>query len=91
LEAIAIRRNFGSRGGFLQANPPEQPMADKEKRDKDGLLHSKPGSVDQQSEDSFPTSDAPSFSPGAVGAPEKRETKQPSADDIKAAEKKLKK
>jgi hypothetical protein len=65
-------------------------MATKEKRDKDGLTHSKPGSVDQQSEDSFPASDTPSFSPGAIGAPEERKTKQPSADEIKAAEKKVK-
>ena len=65
-------------------------MASKAKRDADGLLHSKPGSVDQQSEDSFPTSDAPSFSPDAVGAPEDRKTKQPGADEIKAAEKKVK-
>ena len=65
-------------------------MASKEKREKDGLPHSKPGSVDQQSEDSFPTSDAPSFAPGAVGAPEERKTRQPDADEIKAAEKKVK-
>jgi hypothetical protein len=65
-------------------------MASKEKRDKDGLTHSKPGSIDQQSEDSFPASDTPSFSPGAVGAPENRKTKQPSAEDVKAAEKKVK-
>ncbi|HSM94393.1 MAG TPA: hypothetical protein VLT91_00015 [Rhizomicrobium sp.] len=65
-------------------------MASKAKRDADGLLHSKPGSVDQQSEDSFPTSDAPSFSPGAVGAPEDRKTKPPGTDEIKAAEKKVK-
>ena len=65
-------------------------MVSREKRDEDGLPHSKPGSVDQQSEDSFPASDTPSFSPGAVGAPEARKTKQPSADDIKAAEKKVK-
>ncbi|MGN6146990.1 MAG: hypothetical protein ACTHPD_00470 [Rhizomicrobium sp.] len=65
-------------------------MESKPKRDADGQTHSKPGSVDQQSEDSFPTSDAPSFSPGAVGAPEERKTKQPSAEEIKEAEKKVK-
>jgi hypothetical protein len=43
-------------------------------RDADGLPHSRPGSVNQQSEDSFPASDAPTFSPGAVGAPVNRET-----------------
>jgi len=68
----------------------EQPMESKPKRDVDGETHSKPGSVDQQSEDSFPASDTPSFSPGAVGAPEDRKTKQPGADEIKAAEKKVK-
>jgi hypothetical protein len=65
-------------------------MVSNPKRDADGQTHSKPGSVDQQSEDSFPASDTPSFSPGAVGAPEERKTRQPSADEIKAAEKKVK-
>jgi hypothetical protein len=65
-------------------------MTAQPKRDADGKTHSKPGSVDQQSEDSFPASDTPSFSPGAVGAPEDRKTKQPSAEEIKAAEKKVK-
>jgi hypothetical protein len=66
-------------------------MDSKPKRDVDGQTHSKPGSIDQQSEDSFPTSDAPSFSPGAVGAPS-GETQPPSADDhdVKEAEKKVK-
>lgn len=49
-------------------------MAGKMKRDADGVTHSKAGSVDQQVEDSFPASDAPSFSPGAIGAPENRKT-----------------
>lgn len=49
-------------------------MTAKIKRDVDGVTHSKPGSVDQQAEDSFPASDAPSFSPGAVGAPPNRKT-----------------
>lgn len=49
-------------------------MANKMKREADGVMHSKPGSVDQQVEDSFPASDAPSFSPGAIGAPENRKT-----------------
>ena len=67
-------------------------MADKPKRDADGVPHSKPGSVDEQSEDSFPASDAPSFSPGAIGAPEERKTKQPKSDShlVKEAEKKVK-
>lgn len=49
-------------------------MAGKLKRDADGVTHSTPGSVDQQVEDSFPASDAPSYSPGAIGAPENRKT-----------------
>lgn len=67
-------------------------MASKEKRDKDGLPHSKPGSVDQQMEDTFPASDAPSFSPGAVGAPEDRQTKPKTGGSaaVKDAEKKAK-
>ncbi|HVU19981.1 MAG TPA: hypothetical protein VHE09_04565 [Rhizomicrobium sp.] len=67
-------------------------MADKSKRDADGIPHSKPGSVDEQSEDSFPASDAPSFSPGAIGAPEERTSKQPRADShlVKEAAKKVK-
>jgi hypothetical protein len=67
-------------------------MTDKPKRDADGVPHSKPGSVDEQSEDSFPASDSPSFSPGAIGAPEERKTKQPKPDShlVKEAEKKVK-
>jgi hypothetical protein len=61
-------------------------------READGIVHSQPGSIDQQSEDSFPTSDAPSFSPGAVGAPVERESDAPtpSDHDVKDAEKKVK-
>lgn len=71
---------------------------EKAKREVDGLVHSKPGSVDQQAEDSFPASDAPTFSPGAIGAPKDRETpplpdadgpekgkKSPTATDKKSA------
>ncbi len=67
-------------------------MTDTPKREADGLTHSKPNSVNNQSEDSFPASDAPSFSPGAIGAPEDRKTKQPKADShlVKEAEKKVK-
>lgn len=45
-----------------------------QERDADGVSHSPPGSVTQQSEDSFPASDSPAFSPGAVGAPVDRHT-----------------
>ena len=67
-------------------------MTEKARREADGVPHSKPGSVDQQMEDTFPASDAPSFSPGAIGAPTKRKTKPKTADScsVKAAEKKVK-
>jgi len=67
-------------------------MTDKPKREADGLTHSKPNSVNNQSEDSFPASDAPSFSLGAIGAPEERKTKPTTGDSslVKDAEKKVK-
>ena len=66
-------------------------MRAKSKRESDGLSHSKPGSVDQQLEDSFPTSDAPSFSPGAVGAPQgKTPPATGDSQPVKDAEKKVK-
>lgn len=67
-------------------------MTEKAKRETDGAVHSKPGSVDQHSEDSFPASDTPSFSPGAIGAPADRKTKPKTAESgaVKAAEKKVK-
>jgi len=67
-------------------------MTEKPKREADGAVHSEPGSVDQQSEDSFPASDTPSFSPGAIGAPTERKTKPKTAESgsVKAAEKKVK-
>ncbi len=66
-------------------------MTEKPKREADGVPHSKPGSINQQSEDSFPASDSPSFSPGAVGAPAERKTKPPKSDShlVKEAEKKV--
>jgi hypothetical protein len=39
----------------------------------DCVPHSKPGSVDQQMEDTFPASDPPSFSSSVIGAPHHRE------------------
>ncbi|HUB84416.1 MAG TPA: hypothetical protein VL971_01890 [Rhizomicrobium sp.] len=67
-------------------------MEPKIKRDADGVSHSKPGSVDQQMEDTFPASDPPSFSAGSIGAPEARKTKQPTGDSkvVKEAEQKVK-
>jgi hypothetical protein len=66
-------------------------MTSKIKRDSDGVSHSKPGSVDQQSEDTFPASDPPSFSSGSIGAPEGK-TKQPTGSSkvVKEAEEKVK-
>ncbi len=67
-------------------------MTEKPKHGADGVPHSKPGSVDQQMEDTFPASDAPSFAPGAIGAPEDRKSKPKTGDSgaVKAAEKKVK-
>jgi len=67
-------------------------MTEKPTREADGVVHSKPGSVDQQMEDTFPASDAPSFSPGAIGAPEDRKTtpKTGESGTVKAAEQKVK-
>lgn len=56
------------------------------KREADGIVHSHPGSIDQQSEDSFPTSDPPSTSSGAIGAPEKRVTTPPTAESPEVKE-----
>ena len=41
---------------------------------------SRPDRVTQQSEQSFPASDAPSFAPGAAGAPVHRRTARPAPD-----------
>ena len=60
-------------------------MAAKVKRDADGVTHSKPGSVDQQVEDSFPASDAPSYSPGSIGAPAGRHTPRSAGQKAKQA------
>jgi hypothetical protein len=50
-------------------------MASKPKPVPEELPHSKPGSVDQQMEDSFPASDPPSFSRVIAGAPAPRKRK----------------
>jgi hypothetical protein len=61
------------------------------RRGKDGLTHSRPGSVDQESEDSFPASDPPSYSTGFAGAPAKRKSKPKTGASrtVKDAEKKV--
>jgi hypothetical protein len=79
------------RRGFTRSCSREIMMRHTPKRESDGLTHSKPSSVDQQSEDSFPTSDPPSFSPGAVGAPRgKTEPAKAGHEAVKAAEKRVK-
>jgi hypothetical protein len=68
-------------------------MARQKRREADGQTHHPPKSVEQQSEDSFPTSDPPSFSGGqTIGAPPKRKSDaaKPHSQDVKAAENKLK-
>ena len=57
-------------------------MARARRREVDGQVHHPPKSIEQQSEDSFPASDPPSFSGGnIVGAPEKRKTNVGDAKD----------
>jgi len=67
-------------------------MGAKQNRDADGVTHSRPGSVDQQAEDTFPASDPPSFAPGAIGAPEDRKSSPKTSESasVKEAEKKVK-
>jgi hypothetical protein len=68
-------------------------MARQKRREADGQTHHPPKSVEQQSEDSFPTSDPPSFSGGqTIGAPPKRKSDpaNPRSQHVKAAEHKLK-
>jgi hypothetical protein len=50
-------------------------MNGKPRREADGQIHHPPGSVEQQSEDSLPTSDPPSFMGGQIiGAPDERKS-----------------
>jgi hypothetical protein len=66
---------------------------ERRKRDVDGQTHHPPKTVEQQSEDSFPASDPPSFNSGqAIGAPEERETEplKPDSKRVLEAEKKVK-
>lgn len=44
-------------------------MPGRRKIESDGLTHSPPGSVDEESEDSFPASDPPSNSVTRIGTP----------------------
>ncbi|MBV9330521.1 MAG: hypothetical protein JOZ55_03105 [Alphaproteobacteria bacterium] len=67
----------------------------KAKRDKaDGQTHHPPKSIEQQSEDSFPASDPPSFSGGnhIIGAPIARKSKaaKPHSAPVREAEAKVK-
>lgn len=67
----------------------------KAKRDRaDGQTHHPPKSIEQQSEDSFPASDPPSFSGGnhIVGAPVARKSKAAKSDSgpVRDAEEKVK-
>lgn len=66
---------------------------ERRKREEDGQTHHPPKSVEQQSEDSFPASDPPSYSGGgAIGAPEERKTKPVTAESnrVREAEEKVK-
>jgi hypothetical protein len=64
-------------------------MSPKAKYDADNMPHSRPGSVDQQMEDTFPASDAPSFPRVIIGAPagESRAQAPPRPANTKAAKK----
>jgi hypothetical protein len=64
----------------------------KEHLSTDTPAKSKEDKLDKQLEDSFPTSDPPSHSPGAVGAPKNRESEAPDGEHpaVKAAEEKAK-
>ena len=65
----------------------------KHRREVDGHTHHPPKTVEQQSEDSFPTSDPPSYSGGgAVGAPVERKSKPATSGSqrVKDAEKRAK-
>jgi hypothetical protein len=59
----------------------------------DGQTHHPPKTVEQQSEDSFPTSDPPSFAGGhAIGAPVERKSRAlgPNSQRVRDAERKVK-
>lgn len=66
---------------------------ERRKHEADGQTHHPPKSVEQQSEDSFPASDSPSYNGGgAIGAPVERETKplKPDSKRVVEAEAKVK-
>jgi len=60
--------------GVVSSNSKWTPVMAKPKREADGSSHSKPGSIDQQLEDTFPASDATSFPSTVIGAPANRST-----------------
>ncbi len=63
-------------------------MTKRKRREADGQTHHPARSVEQQSEDSFPASDPPSFSGGKhiVGAPTERKTNPAAAEKHKPSE-----
>ncbi|HEY1630567.1 MAG TPA: hypothetical protein VGF56_04590 [Rhizomicrobium sp.] len=65
---------------------------DKEHLSTDTPAKTKEEKLDKQLQDSFPTSDPPSYSGGAIGAPKSRESDAPTGDaqEVVAAEKKVK-
>lgn len=65
---------------------------DKEHLSTDTPARTAEDKLDKQLQDSFPTSDPPSFSAGSIGAPKARESEPPTADahEVLAAEKKVK-
>jgi len=65
-------------------------MAKSRRREADGQVHHPPKTVEQQSEDSFPASDPPTYSGGSVGAPVDRKS-APHGDDKQKKEKPAKK
>jgi len=58
-------------------------MAKSRRREADEQTHHPPKTVEQQSEDSFPASDPPTYSGGSVGAPVDRKSAPHDADKQK--------
>lgn len=58
-------------------------MTKSRRRESDGQMHHPPKTVEQQSEDSLPASDPPTYSGGSVGAPVDRKSPAHGADKQK--------